>query len=174
MRRDLTLLNGAMIPAAAVLGILLVLTFLRVGRENDRLAGAGVIAPLPSVPPAAEQTRRFFGWAQGLDWVPLTNDRNPFFTLAIQPAAPSPPPPPPPATRRIEVTYRGFMETSAGVRRALVQVDAAQVLGGLGENIVADYAAMEIALRHMILTNGGGQSVRLEFSKAQTIEVPAK
>jgi hypothetical protein len=60
------------------------------------------------------------------------------------------------------------------VRRAVVQVDDKQVLGSRGSIIVADYAAMEIELRHLTLTNAAGQTVRCDFTKTQTLEVPIR
>jgi hypothetical protein len=174
VKRGDVILNWAMVPASAVLLALLGLSLLRLGpagEGNERLFRT---APLPPPHPAADQTRRYFDWPLAREWVPLTNHRNPFFTLAIQP----PPPPraaaPPPATRKVDVTYKGYFETSAGTRRALVQVAETQVLGGYSDPIVADFAAHEIELRHLTLTNAGGQTVRLEFAKPQSLEIPAK
>lgn len=174
MRRNLTLLNWTLLPATAVLLTLLSLTLLRLRHDHAADAGAPVPTPLPSSHPAAGQTRQFFGWASNLTWLPLTNAGNPFFTLAIRPAPPPQPPPPPPATKKVDVTYRGYFQTSAGLRRALVQVADKQVLAGLGEPVVADFTVLAIELRSLALTNKSGGSVSLVFRTNQSLEIPAK
>lgn len=174
MRRDALILNWVMVPTAAGLVALLCLSLLRLRREGVDLNQYRPAGPREAPSTAADQTRQFFDWPSAVQWMPLTNAGNPFFTLAIQPPPPPKPPPPPPTTRKVEVTYRGFFETSVGVRRAVVQVADQQVLAGRGDKVVGDYLAGEIELRHLTLTNAAGQSVRFEFAKAQPIEVPAK
>ncbi len=171
MRRDTAILNWIMVPLAIGLILLLALALLRVRSSEDLDTERGGLGALPPPHPAPEQTLQFFNWASSVAWTPLTNSQNPFFTLAIQPAPPPKPPPPPPKTKKIEVTYRGFMETAAGVRRAVVQVAEKQVLAGRGEAVVADFQAVEIGLRHLVVTNKAGASNKFEFAKAQSIEV---
>lgn len=154
--------------------VLLLLTLFGWRRPDEDLAGGGEPRLVVGAHPAAEQMRQFFSWPSAVSWRPFTNEGNPFFTLAIQPAPPAKVSTPEPATRRVDVTYRGFFETSANVRRAVVQVADVQVLARRGERVVADFVAVEIELRHLALTNGAGQAVKLEFSKTQPIEVPAK
>lgn len=172
MRRNLALLNWSMVPAAGILVLLLVLALLRLARRGESLDGPGLVNPLAPPHTSAEQVRRFFGWPRHVPDLPLTNVRNPFFTLAIQAAPPPAPPPPPPKTRTVELTYRGFFETSASSRRAVVQVADKQVLGGLGDVVVADFRAAEIELRHLTLTNPAGRAVRCPFAKVQPLEIP--
>ncbi|MCC6234833.1 MAG: hypothetical protein IT580_19475 [Verrucomicrobiales bacterium] len=171
MRRDTTVLNWMMVPLAAGLVLLLVLTLIRVRSADEVDMGRGGLGALPAPHPAPDQTLQFFNWASSVAWTPLTNSQNPFFTLAIQPPPPPKPPPPPPKTRKLEVTYRGYMETAAGVRRAVVQVADKQVLGSRGELIVADFKAVQIELRSLVVTNAAGVSNRFEFAKTQSIEV---
>lgn len=174
MRRDAMILNWVMVPTAIALIVLLALSLLRLRRDGVDLQQYRPTGPREAPSTAAHQTRQFFGWPSTVHWLPLTNASNPFFTLAIQPPPPPKPPAPPPSTRKIDVTYRGFFETSAGVRRAVVQVADQQVLAGRGDKVVGDYLAGEIELRHLNLTNAAGQSVRFEFAKTQPLEVPAK
>ncbi len=173
MRRDVTLLNWAMLPAAAVMLVLMTISLMRLGDARDVASQGRTGTKLPPPPAAAEETREFLAWLHEAAWRPFTNSNNPFYTLAIQAAPPPSPPPSAPATRKFDVTYRGFLETSAGIRRAVVQVADKQVLGGLGDKIVADYAVMEIALRHLTLTNAAGTAVQFEFAKMKTLEVPS-
>lgn len=169
------MLNWAMIPTGIALVSLLLLTLLGRSRSapeaGARLGGRDA----GTAHPAAAQARQWFGWAGSVGWNPLTNTANPFFTLAIQP--PPPPPPPqakPPATRKVDVVYRGYFETSARVRRAVVQVADKELLVGRGDSILEGFAVAEIEMGHLGVTNGAGAAVKLEFSKSASIEVPAK
>jgi len=163
-----------MIPTAVGTLALLVLTLAGWPRGNQNSGGGMTDTDAAGAHPASRQARQFFGWASTASWRPLTNSANPFFTLAIQPTPPPTPPPPPPATRKVDVTYRGFFETSARVRRALIQVADKEVIAGKGDKILVDYGVVEIELRHLGLTNGTGGAVKLDFSKVISIEVPAK
>ncbi len=186
MRPSHLLFTGALLPCTAALGVMLGLSALawRTRDGDEPPLSPALAAPKPH--PATDQTRQIFGWPKSVQWTPLTNSANPFFTLAIRPAPVAQPPPPAPATRKVEVTYRGFYETSAGIRRAVVQVADKQVLALRGEKIVADLVASEIELRHLTLsrlvTNAApagaapptNPPVRLEFAKPQAVEIPAK
>lgn len=176
MNRESLLFQWAMVPAALLMAGLLAFSLARLRDDDPSLSG---IRPHPAPPtrhPAADQTRGHFGWPGEANRQPMTNLANPFFTLAIQAAPPPPPPtpPPPPATRTVSVTYRGYLETSAGLRRALVLVDDRQLLVARGETVVANFAVADIELRHLSLTNAAGASVRGEFSKPVPVEVPAQ
>jgi hypothetical protein len=72
------------------------------------------------------------------------------------------------------VTYRGFLETSAGIRRAVVQVADKQIVAKRGETIVADFTALDIELRFLTVTNSTGKSLKFPFATNQPVEVPAK
>lgn len=174
MSRNPSLLNGTLLPVGLGLLALLGLTLLHMGGPQAEDSGNANPAPKPAIHPAAEHTRQFFGWPSRVRWLPLTNSSNPFFTLAIQPPPPPKPPPPPPTTRKVDVFYRGFFETSAGVRRAVVQVADKQIQARRGEPIVGDYLANEIELKFLTVTNPAGQSVRFNFATNQPIEVSAK
>lgn len=174
MRRNLTLLNWSLAPVAVALLVLLSLALLRL--RPGSLGDPDLVGlPLPPVPhPAAAQTRELFSWATAVSRRPLTNAGNPFFTLAIRPTPPPQPPPPPPATKKVDLTYRGFFETSAGVRKALVQVADKQVLAGVGEPVVSEYTVLSIGLGQLALTNKSGAAVQLPFRTNQSLEIPAK
>lgn len=174
MRRGVLLLNWAMIPTSIGLILLLGLTLVGWPRVAPDPTGGRPAEDASVLHPASDQVRLFFGWGSTASWQPLTNSANPFYTLAIRPAPPPKPPPPAPATRKVDVIYRGFFETSARVRRAVVQVADKQLLTGKGDTIVADYVVTEIELGHLGATNGAGAAVTIGFSKTVSIEVPAK
>jgi hypothetical protein len=183
MRRNPSLLNGTLLPVAA--GLILLL-----GLSLSRLRDPGRVAPRPTPAdtnatdhPAAHRTRDLFEWPARVEWLPLTSNGNPFFTLAIQPPPPPKPPPPPPATRKVELTYRGYLETSAGIRRAVIQVADKQVLARVGEPVLAAFNASDIQPNHLVLTSTKGgapagtnppATVKLDFAKTVPLEIPTK
>ncbi len=173
MRRDV-LLQSLMIPATMVLVVLLGLSLLRLGADHDPEFSSRPSTRTFPRHPAADQTRAVFSAPGQFRWIPLTNHQNPFFTLAIRPPPPDAPAPPPPATRKVDVTYRGFFQTSAGVRRAVLTVADRQILAGTGDPIVADYSAVEIDLRHLTATNAAGQTIRFDFARPVAVEIPAQ
>lgn len=181
MRRPPALLNGSVLPVTGILVLLLGFSVLRL-RDPNPAAEPPSHSPTNAPPhPAAERTRQFFGWPAQVEWLPLTNNGNPFFTLAIQPPPPPKPAPPPPATRKVELTYRGYLETSAGIRRAVVQVADKEVLARLGEPVLDAFHTTEIEPGHLLLTSTNPPvgtnppaTVKLGFSKTLPIQIPAK
>jgi hypothetical protein len=96
-----------------------------------------------------------------------TNARNPFFTRHFQP-------PPPPSTKRVELTYLGFLEGSGAARRAFIEIgDATRALAN-GAIVVADHGIQEIARRTLVLTNPAGVTNVLEFRIKKSLEIPAQ
>jgi hypothetical protein len=96
-----------------------------------------------------------------------TNAFGPFYTAYFQP-----PPPKPPTTRKVDLTYLGYIETDAGPRRAFVQVGETLFVGPAGSNVVADLAVAAIDLRTLVLTNRAAQTNQLEFNVRKPVEVP--
>jgi hypothetical protein len=174
MRTRVPLLEWLLVPTTLGLLVLLALTL-----ATLRHRATGMVPPVTNTPAlrplaGASQVHDYFSWPATVRWLPPTNTANPFFTLAIQVSHPGAPAASPLATKKIDLIYRGFFETSKGVRRALIQVAEQQVLSGLGEKVVADYVAVDIALRHLNLTNPAGKTVKLEFALPQQLEVPAQ
>lgn len=174
MRRDSLFFQWSMVPVAGVLLLLLGLSVLRLRHTTVDDPAFRAAAAVPALHPGAEQVRRWMGWPGEMTWRPLTNTANPFFTLAIRPPPPPPVAPPPAATQKVDITYRGFFQTSAQIRRAVVQVGDKQVLGFLGDVLVADYAVAAIELQQLTLTNKAGQTVPFAFSRTQSLEIPAR
>lgn len=181
MRRPTALLNWSLLPVAAGLLALLALCLGQLRQPVGIEPSPGPTHTNLPIHPAADRTRQFFEWPSRVEWLPLTNAGNPFFTLAIQPPPPPKPPAPPPATRKVDLTYRGYLQTSAGIRRAVVQVADTQVLARLGENVIASFNATEIQPNHLLLTSTNPPvgtnppiTVKLDFAKTAPLEVPAK
>ncbi len=97
-----------------------------------------------------------------------TNLSNPFFTAYFQPPAP-----PAPTTRKVNMIYLGFFETTDGEKQAFVRVDDADLTATLGRPIVADLSISEINVRTLTLTNSASRTNVLEFDKSTSVEVPA-
>ena len=96
-----------------------------------------------------------------------TNLASPFHTLHFQPR-----PPQPPTTRKMDLTYLGYIKTAAGEKRAYVRVGETLFIGPVTSNVVADLAVAEIGLRTLVLTNRAAQTNVLEFDTLKRVEVP--
>ncbi len=83
-----------------------------------------------------------------------------------------PPPPRPPTTRKVDLTYLGFVQTAAGEKRAYVQVGTNLFIGPATSNVVADLGIAEIGLRSLVLTNRASETNVLEFKTSKQVEVP--
>lgn len=158
------------ISTVAFLGLvtLAVLTLWRLGGD------------VPALKPLGSATNRlstdWLGFAAAQRWFELgeltglvrqTNQPNPFYTAYFQP-------PPPPSTKRVELTYLGFVESEDRPRRALIQVDNATRLLSAGATVVADHIIVDIARRNLILTNRAGATNVLEFRIKKLLEIPAR
>jgi hypothetical protein len=96
-----------------------------------------------------------------------TNLNNPFFTAHFQP-----PKPPAPTTRKVNMTYQGFFQTTDGDKYAFVRVDDTDVTIARGRPIVADLHVAEINVRTLVLTNTASRTNVLEFNQTVPVEVP--
>jgi hypothetical protein len=100
-----------------------------------------------------------------------TNQWNGFFTTHFQPR-PSPPAKPP-TTRKLDLTYLGFLQAGTGPRRAVVQDGGSRWIGSVGSNLVANFFVAAIEPRVLVVTNTEGRTNQLEFRAKTTLEVPA-
>jgi hypothetical protein len=103
----------------------------------------------------------------GIPAMPLTNVANPFFTSHFQPPRPTPP-----TTRKVNMTYQGFLQTTDGDRLAFLRLDDAHLTVPLGRPVVADLAVGEINTLTLILTNGAARTNVLTFKQTAAVEVP--
>jgi hypothetical protein len=156
--------------AGAVLTGLLVLLGLTLADWGGRLPtlkplGNGAARTEPPWPTPA-QVADWFSTPALTRLVAVSNAPNPFFTRYFQP-------PPPPSTRPAELTFLGYLESSTGERRALVQVDAQPRWFTAGAVVVADHRVHRIERRSVILTNAAGATNVLEFNVKKVLQVPA-
>jgi len=87
--------------------------------------------------------------------------------------APAPKPPPQqPTTRKVDLTYLGFLQAGDGPRTAIVQTGSEQWIGGVGSNLVANIFVADIDQRMLVLTNREGQTNLLQFRSKTALDVP--
>ena len=98
--------------------------------------------------------------------------QNAFATLHFIP--PVVPAPPPPTTRRIELTYQGYYQTSAGPRRVMLRFGDAMVNIPVGSSVVTNLFVADAAFQTLTLTNNTGQTNVLALNVKKEIEVPLK
>ena len=98
-----------------------------------------------------------------------TNNPNPFFTRYFVPA-----PAPAPTTRKIEVTYQGFYETSDGPKNVVVKVGDAFVIATIGGTVATNLYVAQATMQSLTLTNPSAQTNLLQLNAKKEIEVPIK
>lgn len=164
--------NWLAVPLAAALALLL-LTVLRRPGPAFELPENGPESPGRVQPfRPARELQRHFGPPAGLPWATNLPGTSPFLTAAIRPPA-APVPPPPPQTKKVTMLYQGHMETSRGVRTALVRLaDGPGRLFRMGDEVAGGFLAANIAHTSLTLTNAAGQQVELSFRVPLEVEVP--
>jgi hypothetical protein len=125
--------------------------------------------PAPAPPPRLARLQLEGLFAPGAAWprATATNLVSPFHTTHFQPA-----PVKPPTTRKVELTYLGFLRGSVGPLQAFVQVGETNFIGPVGSQVLADLRVVEIAPEALLLRNSAAQTNRLEFNRRQSIEIP--
>jgi hypothetical protein len=98
-----------------------------------------------------------------------TNLHSPFYTTFYQPPLPQAP-----TTRKVELTYQGFVETAAGERRAFIRTGDTLFVGPIGSKVLADLVVLEITTRTLTLTNSTSTTNVLEFNARKELEVPVQ
>jgi len=92
----------------------------------------------------------------------------PFATTYFQP-----PPAKPLTTRKVDLTYLGYIESAAGEKRAYVRVGDQVFIGPVGSNVVANLAVVEIARNQLTLVSPT-QTNTLAFQAQKQVEVPVQ
>jgi hypothetical protein len=101
---------------------------------------------------------------------PLRQDpeqTSPFYTTHFQP-----PKPKPPTTRKVNMTYLGFLQSAEGQQQAFLRVDNETRIAVVGESIIADLGVAEMELRSLSLTNSALETNVLQFNVSKAVEVP--
>jgi len=117
-------------------------------------------------------------------WMELATNfapaRRPFFASIIQPTlkpqspTTKPPTPPPPATRKVELTYQGHIEDSAGHLQAFIRSGETLLTLTNGATVIADFSLKNIQIDSVLLVSPRGLSNNLPFNKKTSLEIPAK
>lgn len=164
--------NWLAVPLAVALTLLLLAVLRRPGPASELPENGPESAAVDQPFRPARELRRHFSPPAGLPWSTNPPGPSPFFTAAIRPP-PAPEPPPPPRTRKVTMLYQGHMETSRGVRMALVRLaDEPGRLYRMGDEVAGGFIAANIAHAALRLTNAAGQQVELSFRVPQEVEVP--
>jgi hypothetical protein len=151
----------------AGLAILLVVTFLEMGGRTPTLreAPATLDGAVPAPPLGA--ARVLFDLESYGKLIVSTNNSNPFNTDYFVPA-----PPPIAIARKLSLSYRGYFETGAGVRKAYLSVDGVTVGVKVGDTVSASVRVDRIEKGSIILSDGAGRTHVLGFRKESAIEIP--
>ncbi len=163
-------LERRLLLALAVLAVLTGLLGLTVWNLGGRLPELKPLGNGPGRPgedwPTSAQVDAWFALPALTALTATSNAPNPFFTRYFQP-------PPPPTTRPVALTYQGYLDSSAGERRAFLQVNDAVRPFTAGARVVADHHVHRIERRSVILTNAAGATNVLEFNVTKILQVPA-
>ncbi|HEY5911874.1 MAG TPA: hypothetical protein VJA21_14825 [Verrucomicrobiae bacterium] len=101
-----------------------------------------------------------------------TNIPSPFFTRYFVPPAPAPPPAP--TTRKIEITYQGFYQTTDGPKHAVLSVAGGLMVAQVGALVATNVYVADADLRSVVLTNTAAQTNTLTLNTKKEIEVPIR
>jgi hypothetical protein len=96
-----------------------------------------------------------------------TNSVNPFFTRYFMP-----PPSAPPTTRKIEVTYQGFYQTTGGPKQAVCKVADIFVAAAVGAKVTANLFIADATMQSLTLTNPAALTNILPLNVKKEIVVP--
>lgn len=159
--------------AAAVLTCALVAKDL-----GGRLPALPEFRPAPATNPAAWRQADFQGLFSETAFAnlqPPAGTNNPFYTAYfVPPPQPPPPKPPPPKlTRKVALTYQGFVQLSEGERRAYVLVGTNLHVVAPGAKLLADLVVQEVAFDALTL-RGATQQAVVPFRQTTELEVPVE
>jgi hypothetical protein len=156
----------------AALWVLLLLVIIKVGGKapDFREAESSSAAP-QNLAPIAKLGSLF----EPAQWpAPLANSEGsgPFFTRYFVPVAS--PAPPPPTTRKIEVSYQGYYQTSDGPKNAIIKVADAFMVIPVGGAVATNFFIGDATMQSLTLTNPSAQPTILPLNSKKEIEVPIK
>jgi len=152
----------------ASLWFLVYLTLTKLGGKAPDVRDADAVATPPQkLAPVAGLERLFSPeiWPKSLI---DTNRLNAFFTPYFIPPAP----PPPPTTRKIEVTYQGFYQTSNDLKRVIFKLGEAYLVTPVGARIATNLFIAEATMQALTLTNLGAQTNILPLNTKKEIVIP--
>lgn len=154
------------------LWLLLLLVLVSVGgkapdfREADSYSSSPAsVVPISKLGPLFETSQ----WPNAL---PATEGSSSFFTRYFVP--PPSPTPPPPTTRKIEVTYQGYYQTSDGPKNAIIKIAENFVVVPVGGTVATNYYVGDATMQTLTLTNSPSGATILLLNAKKEIEVPIK
>jgi hypothetical protein len=149
------------------LWLLLVLALAALGGRAPIFSAATVpAAPSPDPIPTGI-IQRLFGARMPYGTLHDTNLASPFFTRHFEP-----PVVPPPTTRKVELTYHGFFQTTDGPITAMLKVGDILMPLTLGATAVADLRVADISFATLTLTNAAAQTNALPVNLKRAVDVP--
>jgi hypothetical protein len=158
------------IGVQAVLWLLLALLITKVGGKAPVYGEADAVPlPLQSLAPIARLSS-LFEPGQGAPPLATSEGSSPFFTRFFVPI-PSPAPPPP-TTRKIEVTYQGYYQTTDGPRNAVLKIADAFVVIPVGGMVATNFYIGDAGMQSLTLTNPVAAPTLLPLNAKKVIEVP--
>lgn len=80
----------------------------------------------------------------------------------------------PPTTRKVEVTYQGYYQTTSGPKQTILRVGDAIERVPVGGVVVTNLWVAEAVFKTLTLTNSAGQTNVLIVNVKQVVEVPLK
>lgn len=129
-----------------------------------------VFAPIGARINRGRQLEQTFSTTLYSDFKPARNMSNPFYSIPFVP----PPPPDPPTTRPVDLLYQGFFVSSQGVKKAYVLVGDQLVIGPVGSKVVAQYLIAGIAPGAMMIKDGAGKELTVNFNTKTQVVVSIK
>jgi hypothetical protein len=151
----------------AGLWTLLVLALAGLGGRAPYFAASDAPSAPPDDPIPTGIIQRLFGLRPPLATLNDTNLLSPFFTRHFEP-----PVVPPPTTRKVELTYHGFFQTTDGPLTALVKVGDNILPVVVGGRAIADLAIADITWQTLTLTNAAARTNLLPLNLKKDLEVP--
>ncbi len=135
----------------------------KIPEVRDLSAGTPASQPLA---PIAGLERLFAesGWPKLVS----ANASDPFYTRHFVPPAP----PPPPTTRKVQVTYQGFYQTSGGPITTIFKLGEAFNVAPLGTRIETNLFLAGATMQALTLTNLAGQTNILPLNLKTELTVP--
>lgn len=156
----------------AALWVLLLLVLIKVGgKAPDFRETESFSVPPQSVVPIARLSPLFEPSQWPNPW-PTTEGSSAFYTKYFVPV-PSPAPPPP-TTRKIDVTYQGYYQTSDGPKNAVVKVAESFLVVPVGGAVATNYYISDATMQSLTLTNSAAAPTILLLNAKKEIEVPIK
>jgi hypothetical protein len=125
-------------------------------------------APIGAKVDRGHQMEQLFSTALYGDFKPARNMSNPFYSIPFV----APPPPDPPTTRQVNLLYQGYFVSSQGEKKAYVLVDSQLVIGGMGSKVVAQYFMSGISPSALVLKDGAGKELKVNFNAKTQVVVP--